>query len=489
MNPILTLLAATLSGQATPQDVAPRMLAAVRHEFGSPDVIVFEEAERPRPHENEILVRVRAASVNPLDWHVLEGTPYLARPPAFGLLRPEDPRLGVDFAGTVEAVGRNVTRFRPGDDVFGGVDGALAEYVCLREDGALARKPAEVSFEQAAAVPIAALTALQALRDRARVEPGTRVLINGSSGGVGTFAVQLAKSFGAHVTGVCSTRNIELVRLLGADEVIDYTREDPAQVDRSYDVIMDNVGNRMPSDFMHLLEPNGRYVLVGGGGADDSRWLGPLPQALQALCLSWITDHELGMFMASLRSSDLEMLADMMRTGKLKPVVDRCFRFADTREALRYLEQGRARGKVVVVMDETSAAVLEKPVPPEQPESRLGAWPVALGLLGPVLAALLVPILGALRLQRRARERSPARRGFRWGYWFALEACFLGPLLAALLGCGSLTVLVTLALYVGLALAFVARRREAWIALTVLSFNPLVWAVNAVYLRKRWREA
>jgi NADPH:quinone reductase-like Zn-dependent oxidoreductase len=224
--------------------VAPRMKAIVYHEFGSPDVLRLEEIEKPIPTDDQFLIRVRAASVNPLDWHYMEGTPYLGRPVEFGLLKPTITRLGVDFAGTVEAVGKNITQFKPGDEVFGGRTGAFAEYVVAREDRAVVLKPANVTFEQAASLPIAAITALQALRDKGHVQPGQKVLINGASGGVGTFAVQIAKSFGAEVTGVCSGRNEEMVRSIGADHVIDYTKQDFTKSEQLYDLIIDNVGNR-----------------------------------------------------------------------------------------------------------------------------------------------------------------------------------------------------------------------------------------------------
>ena len=241
----------------------------------------LEDVEKPVPGDDELLVRVHAAGVNPLDWHYMRGTPYLMRLSS-GLRKPKDTRLGVDYAGTVEAVGRNVTRFKPGDQVFGGRSGALAQYVVAKQDGAVALKPANVSFEQAGAVAIAATTALQGLRDAGRLQTGDKVLINGASGGVGTFAVQIAKSMGAEVTAVCSTRNVELVRSLGADHVIDYTRDDYTGVDARYDVILDNVGNRSLAENRRVLEPDGRYVLIGGGGPEAGKWIGPMVKPLQA---------------------------------------------------------------------------------------------------------------------------------------------------------------------------------------------------------------
>jgi NADPH:quinone reductase-like Zn-dependent oxidoreductase len=268
-----------------------------------------------------------------------------------GLRKPKDTRVGVDYAGTVEAVGRNVTRFKPGDEVFGGRSGALARYVTAREDRAVALKPANVSFEQAGAVAIAATTALQGLRDAGRVQPGDKVLINGASGGVGTFAVQIAKSMGAEVTGVCSTRNVELVRSLGADHVIDYTRDDYSAGGQRYDVILDNVGNRSLSENRRVLAPEGRYVLIGGGGPDDGHWIGPFVKPIQAVLMSPFVSQDMGMFLAKLSNEDMNRLAELMRSGAVTPVIDRRYRLEEAAEAIRYLEQGRARGKVVVTME------------------------------------------------------------------------------------------------------------------------------------------
>lgn len=251
------------------------MRAVAYCDYGSTDVLTIETIEKPVPTDGQVLVRVRAAAVNPLDWHYMRGTPYVMRLDT-GLRKPKVTRLGVDFAGTIEAVGPHVTRFKPGDDVFGGRTGALAEYVTMRETGALVAKPANVTFEQAAAVPIAALTALQALRDRGRIGPGQKVLINGASGGVGTYAVQIARHFGAEVTGVCSTRNVALVRSLGAHHVVDYTRENFTRGTQRYDVILDNVGNHPLRAITRVLTPDGRYVLIGAGGPEDHRWIGPL---------------------------------------------------------------------------------------------------------------------------------------------------------------------------------------------------------------------
>ncbi len=326
------------------------MKAIVYCDYGTADVLRFEDIEKPTPADDEVLVRVRAAASNPFDWHFMRGTPYIMRLSA-GLRKPKDIRLGVDFAGTVEAVGRNVTRFKPGDDVFGGRTGAFAEYVTVPEDRGVALKPANVTFEQAASVAIAAITALQALRDRARAQPGQRILINGASGGVGTFAVQIAKSFGAHVTGVCSTRNVEMVRSIGADQVIDYTRADYTRTGQRYDVILDNVGNRSLSDNRRALNPDGKYVLIGGGGPNDRKWIGPLPSLIKALVLSPFVSQEMGMFLSEMKQEDLAILGDLMQAGKVTPVIDRRYTLSEVPAAIRYLEQGRARGKVIITLE------------------------------------------------------------------------------------------------------------------------------------------
>src|SRR5882672_12270259 len=301
------------------------MKAIVYCDYGVAN-LKLEEIEKPVANDDQILERVRAASINPYDWHFVEGTPYVMRAMGVGLRKPKDTRLGVDFAGTVEAVGKNVTKFKPGDGVFGGRDGAFAEYVCVRESRAVALKPANVTFEQAASVPIAGITALQGLRDKGKVQPGQKVLINGASGGVGTFAVQIAKSMGADVTGVCSTRNVDMVRSLGADHVIDYTKEDFTKGDQSYDVILDNVANRSLSECRAVLTPNGKYVLIGGGGADEQGFLGGLGKALWAMVFSKFVNQQMGMMMADANHNDLPILADMMQSGKLKPVIDRTYK-------------------------------------------------------------------------------------------------------------------------------------------------------------------
>jgi NADPH:quinone reductase-like Zn-dependent oxidoreductase len=323
------------------------MKAIVQRCYGSSDVLKLEEIAKPIAADNEVLVRVHAASVNPTDWHHMRGSPYIVRRSA-GLGRPKDARAGIDFAGTVEAVGKSVKRFKPGDEVIGGRRGAFAEYITLGEDGALVLKPANVTFEQAAAVPVAAVTALQGLRDKGRIRPGQKVLINGASGGVGTFAVQIAKSFGTEVTGVCSTRNVELVRSIGADHVIDYTREDFTKNAKRYDVVLDNVGNRSPSEYLRVLKPEGILVIVGG---QKGNWIVPLVGPIKAAMLSRFVSQELGMFLATVNKADLEFLSELVRAGKVMPVIDRRYKLSEAPEAIRYLEAGHARGKVVIVVD------------------------------------------------------------------------------------------------------------------------------------------
>ncbi|HEU5248282.1 MAG TPA: NAD(P)-dependent alcohol dehydrogenase [Candidatus Udaeobacter sp.] len=326
------------------------MKAVVYCDYGSPDVLKLEDVEKPSPGDDELLIKVHAASVNPLDWHRMRGTPYLMRKDA-GLRKPKATRLGVDFAGTVEAVGKSVTQFKPGDEVFGGRTGAFAQYVCVRESRAVARKPSSVSFEEAASVPIAGITALQSLRDKGKVEAGQKVLINGASGGVGTFAVQIAKSFGADVTGVCSTRNLDLVRSIGADHVIDYTKEDFTQGERRYDVIFDNVANRWMSECLRVLKPKGIYVVIGGGSANEQGLIGAMAKPIKAKLLSPFVSQKIGTMLAELNQKDLNFLAEMMQSGQMKPVIDRTYKLSEVPDAVRYLEQGHARGKVVIAVE------------------------------------------------------------------------------------------------------------------------------------------
>lgn len=319
------------------------MRAAVRNTYGPPEVLKFEEVEKPDLTDDGVLVRVRAASINPADWYTLTGRPYIARTQA-GLRKPKSNRLGTDFAGTVEAVGKDVDDFRPGDEVFGARSGALADYVCVRD--AVVLKPANLTFEQAAAVPVAALTALQGLRDKGNLQPGQKVLINGASGGVGTFAVQIAKALGAEVTGVCSTRNVELVRSLGADYVIDYTKEDFTRGDRRYDLILDNAGSRSWSETRRVLNPQSTLVIVGapkGGG-----FLGPLTHIVKVRLAALGSKRKVMFFIAKLNRADLNVMREFFESGKVTPIVDRCFETGKTADAFRYLGEGHAQGKVIV---------------------------------------------------------------------------------------------------------------------------------------------
>ena len=331
--------------EAPPLPAGERMKAIVYRCYGPPNVLMYEDVPKPTPADNEVLVRIHAAAVNPLDWHYMRGEPYLARMEA-GFGAPNDVRMGADFSGTVEAVGKSVKRFQPGDEVFGGRKGAFAEYVSVPEDGSIARKPANVTFEQAAAAPIAGITALQALRDKGAIEAGQKVLINGASGGVGTFAVQIAKSFGAEVTAVCSARNVSMVRSIGADHVIDYNREDYTKGDRRYDLIIDMVGNHSLLENRHALTPTGTFVIVGG--PNDGRWLGPMTIPIKAVMLSPFVEQKFLPFLAQLNQKDLSILARLMREGKLTPVIDRKFPLSKAPEAIAYLEEGHARGKVIL---------------------------------------------------------------------------------------------------------------------------------------------
>jgi NADPH:quinone reductase-like Zn-dependent oxidoreductase len=331
--------------------LANPMKAIVYCDYGVAN-LKYQDIEKPTPNDDQILVKVRAVSVNPYDWHFIEGTPKVMRAMIGGLRKPKDIRLGVDFAGTVETVGRNVTQYKTGDDVFGGSTGAFAQYLCRRATGSVALKPAGLTFEQAASINIAGITALQAVRDRGKVQPGQKVLINGASGGVGTFAVQLAKSFGADVTGVCSTRNIELVQSLGADHVIDYTKEDFTNGEQRYDVILDNVVNHSLSECRRVLTPNGIYVMIGGGGANEQGFLGAIGKALYAGMYSRFVKQEMGMMMAQPSTPDLTLLAEMVQSEKLKTVIDRTYKsLSEVPDAIRYLEEGHARGKVVITVD------------------------------------------------------------------------------------------------------------------------------------------
>ena len=325
------------------------MQAVVYDDYGTADVLRLAAIEKLLPLDHQVLIRVRAAAANPLDWHYMRGTPYIMRLDS-GLLKPKSNRIGVDVAGQVVAVGKNVTRFKPGDEVFGTGHGAFAEYV-LASEKRLVSKPAGVTFEQAAAVPIAALTALQGLRDKGHIQAGQKVLINGASGGVGTFAVQIAKSFGAEVTGVCSTRNVELVRSLGADHVIDYTKEDFTQGDVQYDLILDNVGNHPLLAVRRAMSRDANYVLIGGGGPDAGKWIGPMLGPIKGLLLSPFVSQQFGMLLAEINKDDLAVMSNMMEAKKVTPVIDRTYPLNDVPEAIRYLETGRARGKVIISVE------------------------------------------------------------------------------------------------------------------------------------------
>ena len=333
--------------QAQPAGVQS-MKAVVHRCYGPPEVLRLEDIARPTLADDRVLIKVHAASVNPLDWHLMRGEPYLIRGMA-GLGAPDDIRLGVDFAGTVETVGKNVKRFKPGDEVFGGADGAFGEYVSLAENGALALKPSNLTFEQAAAVPIAAITALQALRDAGKIQRGQKVLINGASGGVGTFAVQIAKVFGAEVSGVCSTRNLAMVRSIGADHVIDYTRGDFTRGSQRYDLILDNVGTHSLSEYRRVLNPRGALIIVGT--QDKGRWLGVLSALIKAKLVAPFVRQKLVFILAELKADDLGTLRDLMQAGKVTPIIDRRYRLSEVPEAIRYLEAGHAQGKVVISLD------------------------------------------------------------------------------------------------------------------------------------------
>ncbi len=320
------------------------MKAIVYRNYGSPDVLKCEEIEKPAAGDNEVLIKIRAASLNALDWRLMRGKPVFIRPMIGGLRKPKITRPGRDVAGQVEAVGRNVTQFKPGDDVFGACPGTCAEYVCAIEDK-LALKPANVSFEEAAAVPVAALTALQGLRDQGQIQPGQKVLVDGASGGVGTFAVQIAKSFGAEVTAVCSTRNVDTARSIGADHVIDYTRENFTQSGQRYDLILAANAYHSIFDYQRALNPKGIYVMAGGG------WSQILQGMLLAPLLSLIGRKKMRFFMAKIIQKDLVLLSDLLAAGKIVPVIDRRYPLSDVAEALRYLEEGHARGKVVITVE------------------------------------------------------------------------------------------------------------------------------------------
>lgn len=324
------------------------MKAIVQDEYGSPDdVLELKDIDKPVVKDDEVLVRVHAASIHVGDWVSVRGVPYIMRP-VTGLLRPKNSVPGDDIAGKVEAVGKNVKQLQPGDEVFGWCKGAFAEYACAGEDN-FVPKPANLTFEQAAAVGVSAFTALQALRDQGKVQPGQKVLINGASGGVGTFAVQIAKAFGADVTGVCSTRNVDMVRSIGADQVIDYTQEDFTQSGQRYDFILDNVANHSLSDFRRALTPKGT-LQPNAGGHSSGRWIGPLGSVIKPLVLSLFVRQQGRPFLSLPNKEDLATLKELIESGKVTPVIDRTYPLSETPEAIGYLGEGHARGKVVITV-------------------------------------------------------------------------------------------------------------------------------------------
>jgi len=321
------------------------MKSVLFHNYGSPDQLNLEEVATPSPSDDQVLIKVRAASVNPLDWHILRADPFFLRLMGFGFLKPKRKILGADIAGTVEAVGKNVQQFEPGDEVFGDISGGgFAEYACASEK-ALALKPTNLTFEEAASVPVGALTALQALRDHGQVQQGTRVLIHGASGGVGTFAVQIAKYFGAEVTGVCSTRNLDMVRSIGADHVIDYTCNDFVELGELYDLILAVAGHRTIGDYRRALSPGGTLIMIGGSSSSQM-----ISTMLFSPLISMFGNKKMGSMMAKVVQKDLVFLKELLETGKVVPVIDRQYELSEAPEAIRYLEQGHARGKVVITI-------------------------------------------------------------------------------------------------------------------------------------------
>lgn len=323
------------------------MKAIVYHEYGPPDVLRCEEIEKPTPGDSELLLRVRAAALNPYDWHFMRGEPYGIRLMS-GLGKPKNKRLGADVAGVVETVGRSVTQFKPGDAVYGLCQGAFGEYVCTAESK-LVKKPDGMTFEQAASIPIAGLTALQSLRDKGKIQPGQRVLVNGASGGVGTFGVQIAKAFGANVTGVTSTRNVELVRSIGADDVIDYTKQDFTKGTQRFDLILDCVGNHSFSEYCRVLNPGGK--IIGAGGKTDNWMLEPIGRMISTAVQSLFVSQKQVSIFAKMNQADLLAINELLTSGKVTPVIDRRYELDDLPEGMRYLEEGHARGKVVIVIE------------------------------------------------------------------------------------------------------------------------------------------
>lgn len=325
------------------------MKAIVYTQYGSPDVLQLKEVEKPVPLDDQVLVEIHAASVNAYDWHFLTADVFLIRLMSGGLFRPKNTTLGADIAGRVEAVGSQVKQFKPGDEVFGTArrsSGGFAEYVCAPEE-TLELKPAHVSFEEAAAVPMAALTALQGLRDQGRIQSGQKVLIEGASGGVGTFAIQIAKSFGAKVTAVCSTTKLDIARSIGADHVIDYTKEDFAKNGQRYDLIFAANGSHSVFEYKRALGPNGICVISGGGEASI---VALVRDTLLTMWISKTGDRKIGSFMANINQKDLAFVKELVEAGKVKPVIDRRYTLSETAKALRYIGEGHARGKIVITV-------------------------------------------------------------------------------------------------------------------------------------------
>jgi NADPH:quinone reductase-like Zn-dependent oxidoreductase len=322
------------------------MQAIVQDTYGSASILKARDIEKPVIGDHEVLIRVRAAGVNPADWAIVSGLPYIARP-IYGLRKPKNSVRGTDVAGTVDAVGSGVTRFRPGDEVYGWSNGSYAEYTAAAEDS-LALKPANLTFEQAATVPMAGLVALQAIRDHGKVGPGQTVLVNGASGGIGTFAVQIAKALGAEVTGVCSTRNVEMVRAIGADHVIDYTKDDFTRSGVQYDFILDNVSNHSLTDLRRALTPTG--TLIPNGGNFDNRWLASGGRIVRAAVLFQFGGQTLGNFLVSSNHADLVVLAELIEAGKVTPVMDRTYPLSETAQAIDHVGTGHARGKIAITV-------------------------------------------------------------------------------------------------------------------------------------------
>jgi NADPH:quinone reductase-like Zn-dependent oxidoreductase len=331
------------------------MKAIVYRSYGSAEVLRFEDIPKPVPKDNQILIKVRAAALNPIDWRLMGGVPFLIRKVAkMNAPSAQQPvGIGRDVAGVVEAIGKEVTQFKAGDEVFGNCEAAVAEYACVKQSAAVA-KPSGLTFEQAASIPVAGLTALQALRDKGRVQPGQRVLINGAAGGVGTFAVQVAKCFGAEVTGVCSDRNVEMVHSIGADKIIDYTQEDFTKGAERYDVIIECVGTTSFSTARRVLNPEGRYVIVGGG--HDISMMEILASAVKTMVASSVSKQKAVMFMAKSNQPDLTFLAELIATGKMTPVIERTYALEETPEAVAHLERGHARGKLVILVETSPGA-------------------------------------------------------------------------------------------------------------------------------------